>query len=193
MKPLQKLYGIVFIPLPMKIKLLQENIPVHQIYWQLLKNEWLWNKNTRRTENPSSPHRELDDIWVRFGEDSEGEATRPHDAKWYEAVEAIPLLKQVSLDILRLAEGTRLGGILLTRIPPGAACHPHEDNGWHANYYEKYALQITSAPGQKFCFNDEELETKPGDLYWFENQSTHWVTNPTKYERVTLIVCVRKD
>lgn len=176
----------------MKIKLLQENVPVQELYWQLLKNEWLWNRNDARTNDPNSPHRELDDIWVRFGEHL-SEAGVAHDAKWYEAVEAIPLLKKVSLDILRFAEGTRLGGILITRIPPGATCYPHEDTGWHPEYYEKYALQITSAPGQKFCFNDEELETKPGDLYWFENQSTHWVVNPTNYERVTLIVCVRKD
>jgi quercetin dioxygenase-like cupin family protein len=59
--------------------------------------------------------------------------------------------------------------------------------------YEKFAVQIASAPGQAFCFEGERLETKPGDVFWFDNQHLHWVTNDTPYERVTMIVCIRKE
>jgi quercetin dioxygenase-like cupin family protein len=94
---------------------------------------------------------------------------------------------------MRFVEGVEIGGVLITRIPPGKSVRPHTDPGWHARRYEKYGVQITSAPGQLFCFEGEELETQPGDVFWFDNAHTHWVTNPTHYERITMIVCIRKE
>ena len=80
-----------------------------------------------------------------------------------------------------------------TKIDAGAECKPHTDTGgWHADYYEKFAIQIASAPGQKFCFENVEFESKPGDVYWFNNSFKHWVPNPTPYERITMIVCVKR-
>ena len=85
-----------------------------------------------------------------------------------------------------------MGGVLITKIPAGKECKPHTDPGWHARYYEKVAIQIQSAPGQAFCFEGESLETRPGDVFWFDNAFTHWVTNPTPYDRITLIACIQK-
>ncbi len=175
----------------MKIKLLKEGINVAPIYWALLKNPSLWNQNTARTEDEKSPHFGLDDIWARFGEQERAVDGEAHDSKWYPSSDILGI-KPLVYDIFRFAEGDELGGVLITRIPPGKMCKPHTDPGWHARRYQKFAVQITSAPGQKFCFEGEELETKPGDLFWFDNQFTHWVTNETPYERVTMIICIRK-
>jgi quercetin dioxygenase-like cupin family protein len=173
------------------LKLLAQGLNVAPIYWALQAHPELWNKHTTRTENPTSPHHGLDDIWVRYG-DSDQDPAKPHTAKWYEPADIIGI-KTLCLDVMRSVGGSILGGVLITRIPPGASCKPHSDNGWHADAHHKYAVQITSAPGQKFCFDGEELESKPGDLFWFDNQFTHWVTNDTPYERITLIICVRKE
>jgi quercetin dioxygenase-like cupin family protein len=175
-----------------KIRLLSQGIDVSRIYWALLKNPNLWNKNTSRTESPSSPHHGLDDIWARFGDNERAVDGEAHDAYWYKDADTLGI-KSICHDVMRLVNGVELGGVLITRIPPGATCKPHKDLGWHALRYEKYALQITSAPGQLFQFDGESLETKPGDLFWFNNQNLHWVTNPTPYERVTMIICIRKD
>tara|TARA_R110000868_G_scaffold199448_2_gene446100 strand:+ start:9778 stop:10305 length:528 start_codon:yes stop_codon:yes gene_type:complete len=175
----------------MKIKLMGEGTDVSRIYWALLNNPQLWNKNTARTQNPTSPHHELDDIWIRYG-DVDQDPTKPHDAKWHAPADILGV-KDVCLDVMRAMGGSILGGVLITRIPPGAQCKPHADKGWHADAHDKFALQITSAPGQRFHFEGESLETKPGDLFWFDNQYTHWVTNDTPYERVTMIICVRKE
>ena len=110
----------------------------------------------------------------------------------YESADILGI-KSLVYDIFRFVEGVELGGVLITRIPAGKECKPHVDPGWHARRYEKFGVQITSAPGQKFCFDDVELETKPGDIFWFDNQFNHWVTNPTEYERITMIVCIRKN
>lgn len=175
-----------------KIQLLKSGINVAPIYWALQSHPELWNRYRTRTERPDSPHREVDDIWVRYGDPERVLDGLPHDAYWYPDMDVLGI-KQLCLDLMHMVGGTELGGVLITRIPPGKSVKPHIDNGWHARRYEKYAVQITSAPGQAFCFEDGSLETKPGDLYWFRNDVLHWVTNETPYERVSLIVCIRKE
>ena len=90
-------------------------------------------------------------------------------------------------------KGERLGGVLITKIPPGVTCMPHVDGGWHAAYYDKYAVQLQSAPRQHFHFQDESLCAAPGDIYWFDNSVEHWVTNESSVDRMTMIVCIRHN
>lgn len=176
----------------MKIERVASGLNVAPIYWALQSNPFLWNQNRARTESPDSPHHGVDDIWVRYGDPERALDGQPHDAYWYPGADILGV-KAMCLDVMRSVDGVELGGVLITRIPPGGQVKPHTDPGWHARRYEKYAVQITSAPGQRFCFEDENLETLPGDVYWFDNQYSHWVINPTAYERVTMIVCVRKE
>lgn len=175
----------------MNIKLLDCGLPVSHIHWALQEHPELWNQNPGRTESPDSPHHGLDDIWARFAAPGV-DGSNPHDAVWYPSADVLGV-KHLCHDIMAAVKGTRLGGVLITRIPAGGRVKPHTDPGWHARFYEKFAVQITSAPGQKFCFEGEELETKPGDLYWFDNSNLHWVENQTEYERITMIVCVRVE
>ena len=174
------------------IKLITEGINVNPIHWAILKHPEYWNENNSRTIDKESPHYGLDDIWARFGEKENAVDGLPHDSKWYPCSDVLGI-KPLVFDIFRLVEGVELGGVLITRIPAGKSCKPHTDPGWHARRYEKYAVQITSAPNQKFCFEGEELETKSGDVFWFDNKYEHWVTNPTPYDRITMIICIRKD
>lgn len=174
------------------IKLLDSGLNVAPIYWALQSQPELWNEHTTRTADPASPHYGLDDIWARFGDPERAQDGASHDSFWYPSADLLGI-KPLCLDLMRVVEGVELGGVLITRIPPGRACKPHTDPGWHARRYDKFAVQIASAPGQRFCFDGESLETKPGDVFWFDNQYTHWVENPTPYERITMIVCIRKE
>jgi len=174
-----------------KIKLITSGLNVSGIYWNILSHPELWNQHTSRTEDVDSPHHGLDDIWVRFGEEERAVDGQPHDSKWYPSADVLGV-KEICYDLMRAVQGDELGGVLITRIPVGKECKPHTDPGWHARRYQKFGVQITSAPGQEFCFDEQTLETKPGDVFMFDNQFTHWVTNPTMYERITMIVCIRK-
>lgn len=170
---------------------LADGLNVGPLLWALQANPQLWNANTSRTADPASPHYGLDDIWARYaapGEDPGG----PHESVWYEAADLLPI-RELVYPLMSFVNGDRLGGVLITRIPAGRECRPHSDPGWHARFYEKFAIQVQSAPGQAFCFDNERLETKPGDLYWFDNSATHWVENPTPHDRITAIVCIRPD
>lgn len=175
-----------------KIKLMMQGLNVSPIRWALQLNPHLWNENTTRTESEESPHHGLDDIWARFGRAEYATNGAAHESYWYPCADALEIKPLVNA-IYSAVGGAELGGVLITRIPAGKTCRPHIDPGWHARYYEKFAVQIDSAPGQKFCFEGEELETKPGDLFWFDNQFLHWVTNPTQYDRITMIICIKRS
>lgn len=163
-----------------------------QLLWALQSNEQLWNMHRDRTVDPVSPHREIDDIWVRYAEYTEAKNPGPHESVWYPAANMLPV-RDIIYSIMGFVKGERLGGVLITRIKAGRQCYPHTDKGWHADYYDKFAVQIQSSPGQKFCFEDGCLEPLPGDIYWFDNHHQHWVDNPTPYDRITMIVCIKPD
>jgi aspartyl/asparaginyl beta-hydroxylase (cupin superfamily) len=104
----------------------------------------------------------------------------------------MPSVKAAALRLCDHVGGMRLGGVLITRIPPGGEVKPHIDSGWHAEYYEKYAIQLKGNKDQGFYFEDAELHPETGDVYTFDNSKLHWVRNDSNEERMTLIVCIRR-
>ena len=172
-----------------KILKLGSGLPVEGLRAALLANPELWDQNQARTQDPDSAHFGLSDIWVRFSPPGSG-ANQPHESVWYPPEEVLQTESLFS-DLYAALDGEQLGGILITRIPAGATCRPHIDNGWHAKRYEKFAYQIEADEGQSFCFDGESLVTKQGDLFWFDNSHKHWVLNPTTNDRITLIVCIK--
>lgn len=172
------------------IALIGQGLPVGPIHWALMQHPELWNEHDLRTRDPESPHHGLDDIWCRYAEP--GANPGPDSMRWYPSAEILGV-RPMCLDLMRHVGGVELGGVLITRIPPGKECKPHVDPGWHADRYSKFGVQIASAPDQRFCFDSVSLETKPGDLFTFDNSFRHWVKNPTTYERITMIVAIRVE
>lgn len=152
----------------------------------------LWDQHPQRTSPKDSPHHELSDIWARFAEPNTGYPDGSHDSMWYQPNSLLPV-RDIVYGLMTAVRGDRLGGVLITRIKPGQMCKPHTDSGWHARYYEKYAVQIASAPEQAFHFHGHELVTEPGDVFWFDNSHEHWVTNNSDSDRITMIVCIRTE
>lgn len=174
------------------IQLLASGINVGPLREALAAHPQLWNQNTARTEDSGSPHHGLDDIWVRFADPATMREDGSHDSIWYPPADVLPVRDYVRA-LMASVHGERLGGVLITRIPAGKTCKPHTDPGWHARHYDKFAVQVDSAPGQAFHFDGISLETKPGDVFWFDNSHRHWVTNESDQDRITLIVCIRTE
>ncbi len=149
----------------------------------------LWNQHRARTADGRSPHREVDDIWVRFVPMDRLRAGEV-PCQWYPAAEQLPRARYIA-ESLAQRYGLPLEGVLITRIPPGGRVHEHVDGGWHAQCTEKLAVCVRADDQQRFCFEDSELQTMDGDLFWFDNSRPHWVTNESDRERITLIVCLR--
>lgn len=152
----------------------------------------LWDQNTQRTAAEDSPHYGLSDIWARFADPATMREDGSHDSVWYEPARLLPV-REIVFPLMAAVRGTRLGGVLITRIKPGQVCKPHTDPGWHARYYQKFAVQIEAAPEQAFHFHGHSLVTEPGDVFWFDNSHEHWVTNDSQRDRITMIVCIRTE
>jgi hypothetical protein len=157
-----------------------------------------WNEIKLRSEHPKSPHREVDDIWVRYNpiENYSGDMgafNGEHEAKWYPIAQRLPAAKSVSEQLMERLGGVQLGFVLLTRITPGKRVYPHIDQGWHARHYEKFCVCVKANKNQAFHFEGEELRTEDGDLFWFDNAYPHWVTNESNQERISMIVCIRRN
>lgn len=179
------------------IRLLASGLHVDGLVKQLDAHPEAWNTHTQRTAAYATPHKQVDDIWVRYNDWANFDGDRvafndEHTSVWYPVVGKIPDAWSLARRVMRLVNGRRLGGVLITRIPPGGEVKPHIDTGWHAGYYEKFAVQIKGNKEQAFCFEDGELRPEPGDLYTFDNSRTHWVRNDSDHERITLIICIRR-
>lgn len=177
-----------------KIRHITGGVDVAPLLWDLQANPQLWNQNTARTENPNSPHHEVSDIWVRYAPlEIAGQPGR-HDSVWYDsATPILPAVKAIVYPLMHLVQADRLGGVLITKIPAGKTCKPHRDDGWHAAAYRKFCVQVQSAPGQRFTVEEDWLEPRPGDVYEFQNQYQHWVTNDSPHDRISMIVCIQTD
>ena len=99
------------------------------------------------------PHRDSDDIWVRYNDKTEylksGDWSKfnfEHEPIWYPAYYALPAVRQLVFDLARHVEAERIGGIFIWRVKPGQQIHPHKDWGWHVDYYDKFNICVNSAP-----------------------------------------------
>ena len=180
------------------ITLLESGIDVSMALAQLEASPELWNEYNLRTSSEYTPHKQVSDIWVRYNpwRNYDGCAysftQNPHESEWYEGSAKVPAVIDLTYEVMRKVRGSRLGGVLITRIDPHGQVNPHIDSGWHARFYDKYAIQLMANEKQAFHFDDCSLVTKPGDLYTFDNSKTHWVTNDSDDYRMTLIICIRK-
>lgn len=178
------------------IQHLSSGFDVAPLLEQIDAHPEVWNTHTMRTDFYGGPHGGVSDIWVRYRDwaDFDGDIAafnEPHESTWYPVCDVLPAAKEIAERVALTVGASRMGGVLITRIPAGGEVKPHIDTGWHAKEYDKFAVQLRSAPGQAFCFEDSWLAPMPGDLYTFDNSRLHWVINPTESERITMIVCLK--
>lgn len=158
----------------------------------------LWDANPIRTKHPGTAHAQVSDILCRFNDLSEflktgdpATITDDREAIPYPAWEKLPQLRPVIFDLMRMVEATRLGRVIITRLPPGKEIVPHEDQGAPATYFERFQIAIQSMPGALFTIGDETVNFQSGDVYWINNNVTHGVVNNSKDDRIALVVDLR--
>ena len=152
----------------------------------------------------NSPHRESEDIWVRYNHrsavdahdiplNSEHPANGPHRPVWYPVYYQLPQIRPLVFEMMSIVEGEELGTILLVKLEPGKQVYPHTDGAWSAEYYEKYFIPIQVAPGSIFNFPDGTIYPQIGEAYWFNNGVVHSYENHSDEDTIMLIVTIRSD
>lgn len=175
------------------IQRIVQGVNVEPMLAALAANPQLWNERRERTSHADSPHYGLDDIWPRYADPRTMQDDGSHCSMWYSPSQLLPV-RELVFPLMAAVQGEQLGGILITRIRPGQSCRPHTDPGWHARFYDKFAIQIAADPEtQAFHFDGHSLHSAPGDVFWFDNAYTHWVTNEGTQDRITMIVCIRTE
>lgn len=179
---------------------LASGINVAPLAIALQQNPQLWNLHAQRRTFEGTSHRETSDIWLRYNDiknlnpDDYAAFTQEHDAVWYPEASVLPQAKDLALDIMAKCRAVRLGGVLITRIPPKGHVLPHTDKGWHPEYYN-VKVYIPVATNDQ-CVNrveDEHVIMAPGEAWHFDNTVEHEVYNGGTTERITLIICMRVD
>lgn len=177
---------------------LRQRVDVEPLRLALARQPWLWDQQPLRREMPDTPHGGMKDIWVRYNayKNFTGDVAKfnaEHDSVWYPAWYALPELQPIVFGLMSLVRGERLGGILITTIPPGGEIASHVDDGWHVRYYDKYYVQVDSGPGALFWAEDTSFVPEVGEVYFFDNKVTHGVRNLGSATRTTLIICIKSD
>ncbi len=181
----------------MNILKLGEGLDVTPVNLALARNPQLWNQFSLRKEQ--FQHRDMDDIWVRYNniDNYDGDIQKfnsAHFPVWYPSWYGLPELRPLVMGLFQRFQGTHLGGVLITRIPPGKSIAPHSDDGWHAKFYNTKLYVVLS--GNPQCWNrvlDEKVIMKTGECWFFNNTVEHEVVNDGETDRITLIVCMRND
>jgi len=172
---------------------LLSGINVEPLRFQLMLNPQLWNAHRARKDAEGSPHSAMDDIWVRWKEGERG--AQPFFPGWLEAWHILPALRPLVFGLMQHVGATFLGGVLITRIPPGGEILPHDDKGtWHAeNLNVKVYVPIQSNEHCVNCCEDEQVNMRAGEAWYFDNLKVHSVHNAGAVDRITLIVCMRVE
>lgn len=182
--------------------LLPKHIAAWDLRHQLALHPELWNQHPARTGHPESPHREAPDIWVRHRQlgRQPADLTQPHIPIWYPAIERLSAIRPICRALMYQLDATMLGGILITRIPPGKRVYPHHDRGrWHAEYFNAKVYVVLQS--NDLCENRawsnsgdaEAVRMETGEAWLFNNQVMHEVVNDGDTDRISLIVCLRVE
>jgi hypothetical protein len=157
----------------------------------------LWNQYRFRTEHPRSPHREADDVWLRYNDVKNLDPANPtafndeHVAVWYPAAEKTPLIRMAAESLAFRLGARTMGAVLITRVPAGKQIYPHVDGGWHAKAHRKFLVLLRGNMQQSFLFENEGMYAEAGEIFEFQNEYAHSVRNQTDFERISMIVCLR--
>jgi hypothetical protein len=178
---------------------LLSGIDVNPLKVALQLHPELWNMHNQRKEFEGSSHVGTSDIWVRYNDlknlvDDYEKFTQEHDSVWHDAYYKLPQLRSIIFGVMAACQASRLGGVLITKIPSGGHVLPHTDLGWHPEYYNmKVYVPIQTNDRVINRVEDEAVVMKEGDAWYFDNTKEHEVMNQGTGERMTLIICMRCD
>jgi len=182
-----------------------ENVDVVPVQLALASSG-LWNQFTLRTRTEGSPHRELDDIWLRMNdlEKCRQVASDPgifvdhRESINYPAWSQLPYVRKLVMNLTAMVEGERIGRVLISRLPPGKRILPHKDIGedltrYYDNepYFSRFHLCIQGLPGSIFRCGEEEVQMRTGEAWWFRNDIDHEVINNSADDRIHVVMDIR--
>lgn len=152
----------------------------------------LWNADRVRATFDESPHRDVDDILLRFSDTSAeniGDQLICHNLP---ALATLPQARPLIFWLMARAEGEMLGRVMVTRLAPGKRIFPHADVlGLYANTMNRFHIPLQAGPGCVFRAGNEQVTMRPGEAWDFNANAEHEIINNSADDRIHLIVDIR--
>jgi len=179
--------------------LITQGVDVTPLLLNLQRRPDLWDRNPCRL-SVKGPHRESQDIFLRYKDErpciETGDWSQFSDAHipdWYESIDHLASARSLIFGLMSMVQGEMLGGVFIYRLLPGKTIYGHVDRGWHPEFYDKFNICLKSNPQAAFCYDQERLVQKAGDVHWFRNDVSHNVVNEGHDDHIVMTVCIRLD
>ena len=163
------------------------------------RQQFLFNEKRYRTTFENTPHGEVEDIWLRFSDDTiaQGDTAAvmaDGNSVWHPAATALPLAKPIVLDLMRRVDAYALDRLLITRLAPGKRILPHADDQGdyvHDPQRVRFHVVLQGLPGSLYRTGDETVTMLSGEVWWFNPLVEHEVVNNSADDRVHALVDLR--
>ena len=167
-------------------------VDVTPLLLALQRNSNLWGADKVRSEFDQSPHRDVDDILLRFSDTSAPDVGDELLCNDLPAMKLFPQVRPLIYGLMARVEGDLLGRVMLTKLAPGKRIHPHSDVlGRYANTMSRFHIPLQSGPGCVFRAGDEHVHMAPGEVWDFNAHAEHEVINNSGDDRIHLIIDIR--
>jgi hypothetical protein len=176
-----------------------EGVDTTPMLYALQRQPELWNQKRFRTTFQNTPHGQVDDIWLRFSDDSKAQGDTAAvmadgDCVWHEAAKALPQARPILLDLMRRLEAYALDRVVITRLLPGRIILPHADNEGayvHDPHRQRHHVVLQGLPGSLYRTGDETVQMLTGQVWWFDALTEHEVANNSADDRIHMLVDLR--
>lgn len=176
-----------------------EGVDTMPMLYALQRQPELWNQKRFRTTFLNTPHGQVDDIWLRFSDDSKtagdtAAVMADGDCVWHEAAASLPQARPILLDLMRRLEAYALDRVVITRLAPGGVILPHADNEGayvHDPHRHRHHVVLQGLPGSLYRTGDETVCMRTGDVWWFDALTEHEVVNNSAEDRIHMLVDLR--
>jgi quercetin dioxygenase-like cupin family protein len=153
---------------------------------EIERHPQLWSLIQLRQKYAGSAHRDSETIVLRGPTTTEGlfDNLDAVDYPYFRDLSSVTRLLTAALEPLRWQQ---LGRVMVVRLKSGGVVTPHTDEGLYARYFARFHLVLKSSPACTFTAGGESVHMAQGELWWFNHQVEHSVTNG-RTERTHIIV-----
>lgn len=166
-----------------------QGIDVMPLLVMLQHNPQLWGEEKVRQEFDESPHREAQDILLRFSDVSNPAIGDELICQDFPAMAVLHAARPIIFALMTRVQGTMLGRVIITKLAPGKQIYAHSDTrGKYANTYKRFHIPLQCEPGCVFSAGEEHVQMRAGEVWDFNAHASHQVVNNSAEDRINLIV-----
>lgn len=144
-----------------------KQIAEHRDFWGLIKV---------RQQYEGSAHADTESIVLR-GPSSAEDLWNNLESYDYPQLVQLPAVLDLLREVSSAIRAREIGRLMLVRLKADGWIRPHVDEGAYARYYARFHLVLESNSACVFTCGDESVHMAPGELWWFNHQLPHSVTN----------------